>query len=207
MNKPLPDPSKPAGKDDGIDLEHVQRLAGQARAGDQAAFGELVKMYHSRVYGLVYRMVNNAEDAKELEQLTWVKAWNRLSSYKEESRFFTWLYRVAVNTALDFLRQRSRQKEVELNDDVHGEPAIGAEQAASVTSSPDRDLEHDEIRRAFYRALEDLSPEHKAALILREVEGRSYKEIGEITKSRVGTVMSRIFYARKSIQEKLKGLR
>ena len=164
-------------------------------------------MYHSRVYGLVYRMVNNAEDAKELEQLTWVKAWNRLSSYKEESRFFTWLYRVAVNTALDFLRQRSRQKEVELNDDVHGEPAIGAEQAASVTSSPDRDLEHDEIRRAFHKALEDLSPEHKAALILREVEGRSYKEISEITKSRVGTVMSRIFYARKSIQEKLKGLR
>ena len=164
-------------------------------------------MYHARVYGLVYRMVNNAEDAKELEQLTWVKAWNRLSSYKEESKFFTWLYRVAVNTALDFLRQRKRQNEVELNEEIRVESPAGTEWPASTTAAPDRELEQGEIRRAFFKALDDLSPDHKAALILREVEGRTYKEIAEATKCRVGTVMSRIFYARKMIQEKMKGLR
>jgi RNA polymerase sigma-70 factor (ECF subfamily) len=188
-------------------LEQVQRLAIAAQGGDQDAFGELVKMYHARVYGLMYRMVGNAEDAKELEQMSWVKAWNRLSSYKREARFYTWLYRVASNTAMDFLRQRSRRQMVELNDDVRAEPAPGVERAFSVTASPDEHVVQDEVREAFKKALDGLTPEHKTALILREVEGQSYKEIAEAMKCRVGTVMSRIFYARKTIQQKLKGLR
>jgi RNA polymerase sigma-70 factor (ECF subfamily) len=206
VNKPLPDPSKTVGQD-GIDLDLVQRLASKAKAGDQAAFGELVKMYHSRVYGLMYRMVGQADDARDLEQQTWVKAWTRLASYKEEARFYTWLYRVAANTAMDFLRQRKRQQEVELNEDIKLEARPEVDRAFSVNAAPDEALAQDEIRTTFLKALEGLTPEHKAALILREVEGRSYKEIAEAMKCRVGTVMSRIFYARKTIQEKMKGLR
>ena len=219
VNNPSIDPSKSTDRDDpahiagrseageGIDLELFQRLAARAQDGDQEAFGELVKMYHSRVYALMYRMVGQADDARDLEQQTWVKAWNKIGSYKQEARFYTWLYRVGANTAMDFLRQRKRQNEVELNEEIKAEVRPEVDRAFSTTASPDQELAQGEIRQAFYKALEDLSPDHKAALILREVEGRSYQEIAQVMKCRVGTVMSRIFYARKTIQKKLEGLR
>lgn len=206
MNKP-PSEASHDRPDDGIDLQVVDRLVGRARSGDEAAFGEVVKMYHARVHAVIFRMVNNAEDSKELAQLTWVKAWNRLQTYKQEARFFTWLYRIAVNTAMDFIRRRARQREVSLDAGLDGASHEVMREAVSSRSAPDREVEHEEIRRLFAEAVETLSPEHKAVLILREVEGRSYEEIATITRCRVGTVMSRIFYARKAIQEKLKDLR
>lgn len=206
VNKALPDPSNSL---DNLEAEadSVDRLVNKARGGDEEAFGELVKMYHQRVYNLAYGMVNNAEDAAELVQQTWVKVWSKLGSFKEDAKFFTWVYRVASNTGLDFLRHKSRLREDVLLDGV--EPAVDPDldRAASQNSRPDREMAQSEIREVFEKSIESLSPDHRMALILREVDGLSYEEIAKVTGCRKGTVMSRIFYARKKMQEKLGDLR
>jgi RNA polymerase sigma-70 factor (ECF subfamily) len=206
VNRALPDSSNSSDSRE-AEAVSVDRLVKMARGGDEEAFGELVKMYHQRVYNLAYGMVNNAEDAAELAQQTWVKVWNKLGSFKEDAKFFTWVYRVASNTGLDFLRHRARLREDVLLDGV--EPAVDPDldRAASQNPRPDRELAQSEIREMFEKSLESLSPDHRTALILREVDGLSYEEIAKITGCRKGTVMSRIFYARKKMQEMLGDLR
>ncbi len=206
VNRALPDPSHSL-EDRAADTSAVERLVNKARAGDEESFGELVKMYHPRIYNLAYGMVNNADDAAELAQQTWVKVWNKLGSFKADARFFTWVYRVACNTSLDFLRRKARLREDSLVDGV--EPAVhpDLERAASRNPRPDRELAQSEIREVFENSLKSLSPDHRTALILREVDGLSYEEIARITRCRKGTVMSRIFYARRKMQEMLGELR
>lgn len=204
VNNSAPEPSN---EDEGLTREAVARLVARAQGGDEDAFGELVMAFHGRVFGVIYRMVHNAEDARELEQQTWVKAWQRLGSYKGDAQFFTWLYRIAVNSALDQSRRTARRKEVSLDESPALEPRPAAEWQAPDDGRPDRALEREEIRVAFQSALDRLSPEHRMALILREVEGLSYGEIAKIMKCRTGTVMSRIFYARRLMQEQMKDVR
>ncbi|MCS6770395.1 MAG: sigma-70 family RNA polymerase sigma factor [Kiritimatiellae bacterium] len=184
----------------------VEDLVRRSKAGDDRAFGELVQIFHSRVYGVIYRMVNDAELARELAQQAWVRAWQRLHTYKGESRFFTWLYRVAVNTVLDEVRRSTRRREVSLDELPEREPSPAAEWQAPDAGRPDASVSRDEIWKAFEAALQRLTPEHRAALILREVEGLSYREIAEVMKCRTGTVMSRLFYARREMQRLLKDL-
>ena len=164
-------------------------------------------MYHARVYGLIFGMVNNAEDARELSQQTWVKAWNKIQSFKQEAGFYTWIYRIASNTSLDFLRSRARHPESSLVVRDDGDEERTLDVPVDDHSRPDRQAEQEEIQRVFQEALDKLTPEHKTALILREVKGLSYKEIAKIMGIRQGTVMSRIFYARKCIQTEMEGLR
>ena len=185
----------------------VAELVERALAGEESAFGELVTMYHGRVYGLVYRMVRQVDDAREVEQTAWVKAWQRLSTYKREAKFYTWLYRIAVNTAMDHVRRQARQREVPLENEEGREPVPAPEWSGSLLARPDVAAEQDEVRQVFHSALEGLSAEHRAALVLREVEGRTYREIAELQGCRTGTVMSRLFYARRAIQEKLRSVR
>lgn len=206
MNNPPDSPSK-TPEASGPDPEQVARWVAAARRGDQDAFGELVRSHHERVYAVIYRMVQQAEDARELAQLTWVKAWQRLDTYKQESQFFTWLYRIAINTAMDEIRRRTRRKEVSLDASPVENPRPSPDWHPAEGARPDQALEQEEVRRVFHEALGTLKPEHKAALILREVQGLSYREIAEVTKCRIGTVMSRIFYARRTIQERMKELR
>ena len=193
--------------DEGIASEALARWVSRAQAGDEDAFGELVKAVHGRVFGGIYRMVKDAEDARELAQQTWVKAWQRLGSYKGDAQFFTWVYRIAVNTVLDEGRRAARRKEVSLDEEPGREPQAAAEWQGPDDGRPDRQLEREEIRKAFEAALDGLSAEHRMALILREVEGLSYREIAQAMKCRTGTVMSRIFYARRYVQERMKGVR
>ncbi len=194
-------------KGEGQEAVDVRALVRRARSGDQEAFGELVRTYHARVYGLAYRMVNNMDDAKELEQQTWIKVWNKLHTFKEDAQFFTWLYRIGTNTCLDFIRSRARQREDSLTEMAEHGGELALERPADARARPDRELEQREVREAFERALGSLSPEHRMALVLREVEGLSYEEIAKAMKCRKGTVMSRIFYARRSIRDKLGELR
>lgn len=200
MNTERPEPSNvgapPAPEPRGL----VER----ARNGDEDAFGELVRTYHERVYAVIYRMIHNADDARDLAQQSWVKAWQRLDSYKQESQFFTWIYRIAVNTAMDHLRRQGRRKEVSLDAAEAPDPRPSVDWTPPPDARPDRRIEQQEIRQAFQAALAKLGPEHRAALILREVEGQSYQEIARAMKCRMGTVMSRIFYARRQIQEHMK---
>ena len=178
-------------------------LVAQAQNGDQRAFGQLVELHHSRVYGQILRMVRNPEDAKEIAQLAWIKAWKKIDTFRFESAFSSWLYRVATFTALDAIRKRDSRKEVSMDDEDH---SYSVEQTASVVAPPEqlRNLERKEIKSRFLEALEELPEHHKTALMLRENEGLSYKEIAEKTNCKPGTVMSRIFNARKAIQSQMK---
>lgn len=182
----------------------LQPLIARAKAGDENAFGDVVKAHYPKVYGVIYRMVQNAEDAKELTQIAWVKAWQRLASFEGNSKFSTWMYRLAVNTAMDFLRSRARRGETVYLDEITDADEASRESLHSAQAAPEDEMHRDEIRKAFHEALGALTPEHRQALMLREVDGLSYKEIADVMKCRMGTVMSRIFYARKQIQEKLR---
>lgn len=199
--------STPSNITEGLTREAIDRLVGLARSGDEEAFGELVKAFNGRVYGVIYRMVNNAEDARELAQQAWIKAWQRLGSYKGDAQFFTWMYRIAINVVLDEARRAARRKEVSIDETPERDPQPAVEWHPPADGRPDSNMEREEVWRAFESALQRLSPEHRAALILREVEGLSYREIAEAMKCRTGTVMSRIFYARREMQNMLRDLR
>jgi len=188
-------------------LLDVPGLVQKAQGGDEAAFGELMQAYHQRVYGVLVGMVRNADDARDLSQLAWIKVWNKLHTFKGDADFYTWLYRVTTYVGLDFIRKRNRKREVDLLDEMQPDRSADSNVAPSVMSRPDHAAQKGEIRDVFDAALETLSPEHRTTLLLREVEGLSYDEIAKVMKCRRGTVMSRIFYARKSMQEKLKELR
>ena len=174
-----------------------------AQKGDQTAFGKLFEMHSGQVYGQILRMVRNPDDANEIAQLAWIKAWNKIGSFRFESAFSSWLYRVATFTALDAIRKRDSRRELSYED---AEEATHARDAASVVAPPEqiRSLERKEIRERFHDALETLPEHHRTALMLRENEGLSYKEIAQRTNCKTGTVMSRIFNARKAIQTQMK---
>lgn len=184
----------------------VDELVQQAQAGDEEAFGQLVRHYHERVYHVAYRFVRNVDEANDLAQQAWIKAWKRLSSFRGQSGFFTWMYRVVSSVCLDHLRKKKRRSEQELLDGVEYDRVVGAELAASSRSRPDRELERSEIRQRFFDELEKLSSEHRMALVMREVDGLSYEEIARAMKCRKGTVMSRIYYARKNLQSRMEDL-
>jgi len=198
--------SKSAGEGGGVDARQVRRWAQQARGGDEEAFGELMKTYHQKVFGLACGMVSNPDDAKDLSQQAWVKAWRNLPGYKESSSFYTWLYRIVSNTCLDFLRRRARLGEQALPENVDLVTSSDPNPAASRRSRPDQEAERAETRRLFDKALAELSPEHRMTLTLREIEGLPYGEIAQAMGCRTGTVMSRLFYARRHMQRKLRGL-
>jgi len=186
--------------------QDVMRWVRDAQNGNQEAFGELVRRFQPRVYSLAYGMLNNAEDAKEITQQAWVKAWQKLGTFRQDAQFFTWLYRIASNLCLDFRRKQARQREEPLNEAIEPNPAPDAATPDSAMPRPDRELQQREVREQFERALEELSPEHRLILTLREVEGQSYEEIAAILKCRTGTVMSRLFYARKRLVTRMKEL-
>lgn len=206
VNNPSPEPSQVPMPDASVELD-LQPLVARAKAGDEDAFGAVVKAHHAKVYAVIYRMVQNAEDAKELTQIAWVKAWQRLGSFEGHSKFSTWMYRLAVNTAMDFLRSRKRRGETVYLDEVTDGEEAHRDALQSAQAAPEDEMHRDEIRTAFHKALQRLTPEHRQALMLREVEGLSYKEVAHVMQCRMGTVMSRIFYARRQIQAQMKGLR
>ncbi|MFT5122453.1 MAG: RNA polymerase sigma-70 factor (ECF subfamily) [Kiritimatiellia bacterium] len=187
-------------------MDEIQEWVKLSQAGDEAAFGKLVVSLHERLYAVLYRIVGNADDARELEQQTWIKVWNKLHTFKGESAFYTWVYRVATYTALDFLRKRKRRPEMELLEEMDLKARTVQELPPSARSRPDREMQRAELRQAFDHALAKLSDKHRTALVLREVDGLSYEEIADVMECRIGTVMSRIFNARKAMQEHLKDL-
>jgi RNA polymerase sigma-70 factor (ECF subfamily) len=185
----------------------VAALVRRAQAGDQSAFGDLMQAYYQRVYGVLYGMVQHPADAQDLSQQTWVKVWNKLHTFKGDADFYTWLYRVATFVGLDHIRKRKRQREVEMVEAMEPNRDADVEIPPSLVSRPDQEAVARDVRECFEAALATLSPEHRLALIYREVEGLSYDEIAQVMKCRRGTVMSRIFYARKKIQEEMQAVR
>lgn len=179
-------------------------LIDRARGGDKDAFRQLVERYQKRIYAVIRGMVRNDEDAFELTQEVFVKLYTNLDSFQGQSAFYTWLYRVAVNLTIDFRRKEWRVRKDEYDDTV----ATGAvERSMPIDSSPHRTYKQKEILRRLDEALSVLNADQRAAIVLREVEGLSYQEIADTLGCSQGTVMSRLFYARKKLQSELEDLR
>jgi len=175
--------------------------------GNKEAFRELVERYQRKIVSVATGMVNNPQDALEIAQETFIKAYENLDRFKGESSFYTWLYRIAVNRAIDFQRRERRHPTVPLDDgNAAGDSAERYEDTLKEErlTEPSREAQAHQIGARVTAAINELTPDHKAVILLREVEGLSYDEISRVMQCSKGTVMSRLHYARKKLQKRLK---
>lgn len=178
-------------------------LVRDSRRGDKEAFRELVERYQRKILSVALGMVHNRDDALELTQETFVKAYEHLEKFKGESSFYTWLYRIVVNLGIDARRRDRRRPTVALEDRVMPED-VDMTLADPKPIDPYQQTRAHEIGRRLTEALDELTPDHKAVILLREVEGLSYDDISRVMQCSKGTVMSRLHYARKKLQSKLR---
>lgn len=180
-------------------------LVRRSQDGDTRAFDELVTRYRGRVYAMTYQMIQNETEAWDLAQEAFIKAWKALPRFKGDSAFYTWLYRITHNVTYDWLRKKKMQSDGEFDDSrTEHRIAAGAEAVPRGDAAPDEVLRNSELGARIAEAIDQLSPDHKEAILLREVQGLSYEEIAESMECSIGTVMSRLFYARKKLQDLLK---
>ncbi len=195
-------------KDQGVLDARVQSAAEDAewvvmaQSGDMRAFDRLVAKHRGKIYAMILSMVKNDADAWDLSQDAFVKAWKALPKFEARARFSTWLFRISHNVVYDWLRKRRVESAGELNEEIFDASLIesGAATAPRQQKRPDEAMEQKELRGQIRDAIARLSDEHREVILLREVQGMDYKEIAEITQNSMGTVMSRIHYARKKLQ-------
>lgn len=181
-------------------------LVAQAKQGDMRAFEELVARHRDKIYGRAYSMMRNETEAIDLSQDAWVKAWQRLAQFQGDSSFATWMTRITINVCLDQLRRlkRVRAESIEALDEESG----GVErQMEPVMVNPTERLERGELRKRIDEAMSKLSHEHRTVLVLCEFEEMEYKEIAKTMECSIGTVMSRLFYARRKLAAMLQDLK
>jgi RNA polymerase sigma-70 factor (ECF subfamily) len=176
------------------------RLIAACLGGDSRAFGILVRRYQDRLYSTVYRLLDNAEDAQDVVQEAFLHAYQSLESFKGDSLFFTWLYRIAVNTAISLKRKRRVVLSIDgtRNGEASAEPLDPSE-----TTQPGHALEQAEQERRIQKALNRLSPEHRAVLIMKDMEGQKYETMAEVLEVPIGTIRSRLHRARLELRELL----
>jgi RNA polymerase sigma-70 factor (ECF subfamily) len=170
------------------------------------AFGELVVRHSDKVYARAFSIMHNEDEAIDLSQEAWVKGWQRLKQFQGDSSFLTWMTRIVINICLDYLRKQKRQKaeSIEALDEEVG----GVERQMPVmVVNPSEGLERSELRERIDKALAQLSHEHRTVLVLHEFENLEYKEIAKRMGCSIGTVMSRLFYARRKLAALLAGWR
>ncbi len=170
------------------------------------AFEELVRRHRDKIYARAFSMVRHEEDATDLSQEAWVKGWQRLKQFQGEASFVTWMTRIVINLCLDRLRKQKRQRAESL-DQLEEESGGVERQMPVVTTNPTERLERGELRQKIDAALALLSVEHRTVLILHEFQEMEYKEIAKTVGCSIGTVMSRLFYARRKMATLLAGLR
>ena len=181
-------------------------LVRAARQGDTAAFEELVARHRDKIYARAFTMVRNEAEAIDLSQEAWIKGWQRLPQFLGESSFATWITRIVINGCLDYLRKQKRQR-IESIEELNEEFGGVERQMAVVTVNPTARLERAELRQRIDQALGQLSHEQRTVLVLREFEQMDYKEIAKTLRCARGTVMSRLFYARRKMAALLAGLK
>jgi RNA polymerase sigma-70 factor (ECF subfamily) len=191
-----------AAQADVPDLDLVKK----AQEGDSAAFDELVGRYRNRIFGMIYNMVHNEQDAWDLAQDSFLKAWKSIARFRGQSSFYTWLYRIVMNVTIDSLRKKQiKGAGAEFDDAIQLKEIDPASRTVPHADAlPHEHLEHQEIRGRIDAAIEQLSPEHRAVILMKEIEGMQYNEIAESLGCSIGTVMSRLFYARKKLQTLLR---
>jgi RNA polymerase sigma factor (sigma-70 family) len=176
------------------------RLVQLARRGDLEAYDELVRKYQERIYATVYHMTANHEDANDLAQEAFIKAFHALKSFKGGSSFYTWVYRIAVNKTINFLKQRKNKALMSLNDlDLNAEHDPDLVALVS-EKTPRREIGLLELQEKLNAALQRLSEPHRMVVTLHDVQGLSHEEIAKIMGCNIGTVRSRLFYARQQLQ-------
>jgi RNA polymerase sigma-70 factor (ECF subfamily) len=183
-----------------------QTLLKAAQQGDMGVFEELVARHCDKIYARAFSMMRNEEEAVDLSQEAWVKGWQRLKQFQGESSFGTWMTRIIINLCLDQLRKQKRQRteSIEAMDEESG----GVErQMPVVTVNPTAGLERTELRERIDKAMAQLSYEHRTVLILHEFEEMEYKQIAKTMNCSIGTVMSRLFYARRKLAALLMDLK
>ena len=182
-----------------------QQLIRRVQQGDKKAFDLLVLKYQHRIINLVSRFVRDPNDALDVAQEAFLKAYRALPSFRGDSAFYTWMYRIAINTAKNYLVVQSRRP-VEREQDLAENEQIALESALNDIATPEHMLLTDEIGTTILKAIEDLPEDLSTAITLREVEGLSYEEIAAVMACPIGTVRSRIFRAREAIDKRLKPL-
>lgn len=183
-----------------------ETLVKAAQRGDMEAFEELVARHRDKIYARAFSMMRNEEEAIDLSQEAWVKGWQRLKQFQGEASFVTWMTRIVINLCLDQLRRQKRLR-AESIDQMDEESGGVERHMPVVTPNPTEGLERRELRQRIDKALGQLSYEHRTALVLHEFEDLEYKEIAKRMGCSIGTVMSRLFYARRKMAMLLAGLK
>ena len=181
-----------------------RRLIVAAKQGDRDAFRALVEKHQRRAYAVALGVLHDPDDARDVCQEAFLKAHRNLVNFEGEAQFFTWLYRIVMNLCIDHLRKRRHQR-VEFDEAIAGDEA---EDDTGISPQrlgfdPERALTDKDLRGHIWRALGQLSPVHRAVLVMREVEGLSYQEMADQVGCSIGTIMSRLFHARKKMQKML----
>lgn len=184
-----------------IDAELVRRV----QAGDTRAFDLLVRKYQHKILHLIGRYVHDPASAQDIAQEAFIKAYRGLRNFRGDSAFYTWLYRIAINTAKNYLVTESRRTP---DYEVSAEDAenLNGESGLKEYATPERELLSEEIKQQIFKAMEDLPEDLRSAIVLRELEGMSYEEIAQVMECPIGTVRSRIFRAREAIDRQLRPL-
>ena len=181
-------------------------LVRRCQAGDTEAFDELVTRNRTRVFGMIYNMVHSEQDAWDLAQDSFLKAWKSIKRFRGQSSFYTWIYRIVMNVTIDWLRKKHVKGAGAEFDDAtllkEVDPA--SKTVPKAEALPYETMERGEIRARIDQAIAQLSPEQRAVILMKEVEGMQYHEIAEALGCSIGTVMSRLFYARKKLQNLLR---
>ncbi|MGC6425381.1 MAG: RNA polymerase sigma factor [Akkermansiaceae bacterium] len=189
-----------AGESDVEPPDH--ELVRACQSGDPSAFEALVTRHRGKVYAMVQNMIKNDADAWDLSQEVFIKVWKALPRFEARAKFSTWLYRITHNVVYDWLRKRKVESAGELDDSLLSESDVAAGSATTPNQAlrPDEAVKNSELGARIKAALDTLSPEHRETILLREVQGFDYKEIAKAMDCSLGTVMSRLFYARKKLQ-------
>ena len=183
-----------------VQPEEDLALVRRAQREDTAAYDELVRRYQERIYATVYHMTSNHEDANDLAQESFIKAYRALKSFKGDSSFYTWVYRIAVNKTINFLKQRKNKAQLSLDDlDLNAEHDPDLVALIS-EKTPRREVSLAELQEKLNVAMQKLSEPHRLVVTLHDVQGLSHEEIAKIMDCNIGTVRSRLFYARQQLQ-------
>jgi RNA polymerase sigma-70 factor (ECF subfamily) len=184
-----------------------QQLVELIKNGDRPAFRLIVQRYQQRVYSIAFGMVRNEDDAMDVAQEAFLKVHRYIDRFQGNSNFYTWLYRIVVNLCIDHIRKSKKARIVDYDDTLNHKD--GAEQSEGAVmgsgfKDPLRALANHELGDEISKAIDALSPKHREVILLREVEGQSYREIADLMEISVGTVMSRLHHARNNLQRSLR---
>lgn len=179
-------------------------LVSRCQQGDLGAYEILVNRYRTRVYSLAFGMLRNEQDATDLCQDAFIRGWQAIRKFQQTSSFYTWLYRITTNLCIDFVRRRNRKQTVPFEEAIDPDSDVDVQEPPSTNPSPTDEAQRGELRAQIDRAMLELSPEHRAVVQLREFDGLDYAEIAKAVGISIGTVMSRLHYARKHLQKLLK---